>query len=232
MFSQQVIEKLNYYVYTLIDPRNKKEFYIGKGYGNRVFNHVEYAIESEEKSAKLDIIRDIINQGYKVKHLILRHGLTKEVAFEIEATLIDFIGLDRLSNFQSGHYSSDYGIKTSDEIIAMYEADELVTNEDVILININKLFKRDLTENELYDSTRKCWVIGERRKKAKYAIATYRGLTREIYIIDKWIPFDNRWGFEGRIANKNIRDKLIYKSIKSYFSRGAANPIKYVNCIG
>lgn len=230
MFSQQIIEKLDYYVYALIDPRDKKEFYIGKGCGNRVFNHVECAIENEEESEKLDIIREIINQGYEVKHLILRHGLSKEVAFEIEATLIDFIGLDKLSNLQSGHYSSDYGIKTGDEIIAMYEAEELVTNEDVLLININKLFKRDLTENELYDSTRKSWVIGERRNKVKYAVATYRGLTREVYLIDKWIRFGKRWGFEGQIADRKIRDKLIHKSIKSYFSQGAANPIKYVNC--
>ena len=230
MFSQQVIEKLDYYVYALIDPRDKKEFYIGKGCGNRVFNHIDCALENDTSNEKLNIIREIVNQGHKVKHLILRHGLTEKIAFEVEATLIDFIGLDKLSNLQSGHYSSDFGIKTSDEIISMYEAEELDTKENVILININRLFKRDLTEKELYDSTRKAWVLGEKRNKAKYAVATYKGLTREVYLIDKWIPFDNRWGFEGEIANKDIRDQLIYKSIKSYFPHGAANPIKYINC--
>ena len=33
-FSQAAIEKLNYYVYCLIDPRNNEVFYIGKGCGN------------------------------------------------------------------------------------------------------------------------------------------------------------------------------------------------------
>ncbi|WP_263312590.1 hypothetical protein [Campylobacter sp. LR264d] len=36
-FSQEIIEQLGYYVYGLIDPRNGRYFYIGKGKGNRVF---------------------------------------------------------------------------------------------------------------------------------------------------------------------------------------------------
>ena len=34
MFTADVIEQLNYYVYRLIDPRNGKTFYVGKGKGN------------------------------------------------------------------------------------------------------------------------------------------------------------------------------------------------------
>jgi hypothetical protein len=39
MFSQAVIENLGYYVYYLKDPRDDKVFYLGKGVGNRLFNH-------------------------------------------------------------------------------------------------------------------------------------------------------------------------------------------------
>jgi hypothetical protein len=116
----------------------------------------------------------------------------------------------------------------------MYEAEELSTAEPIMLININKLYHRDMTDTELYDATRKSWVVGSRREKAKYAIVTYRGLTREVYKIEEWYPVKvrgkTRWGFNGTKANNDIREKLRYKSIASFFSKGAANPIKYLNC--
>lgn len=39
-FSQKTIEELNYYVYVYSDPDTHKPFYVGKGKGNRVFNHL------------------------------------------------------------------------------------------------------------------------------------------------------------------------------------------------
>lgn len=234
MFSQAVIEKLDSYVYFLEDPKTDEVFYVGKGKGNRVFNHLNCAIETDGVTEKLDRIRDIINTGNEVKHFILRHGLTESMAFEVEAALIDFVGMRKLSNLQGGHYSSDYGIKTVDEISAMYDSEELTTDEPILLININKLYHRDMTAIELYDATRKSWVVGTRRERAKYAIATYRGLTREVYEIEEWYPIEGRgktrWGFNGTKVNDRIRESLRYKSISSYFTKGAANPIKYLNC--
>lgn len=206
-------------------------FYIGKGLGNRIFNHLDTALDSPKNSDKLDHIRKIINEGNKVEHYILRHGLTEKEAFEVEAALIDFFGIQNLTNEQKGHYSEDFGIKTSDEINAMYEAEELHTDQAVLLININRMYYREITDEELYDATRKEWVIGKRRENAKYAIATYRGLTREVYEISKWYHIrDKRWGFEGCKASEDIRSALRYKSIAAYFKKGSSNPIKYINC--
>ncbi len=234
MFNTAVIEKLKHYVYYLQDPRTNKVFYVGKGVGNRVFEHIESAYINDSKTEKLDIIRAIIDSGYKVKHYIVRHALKEEVAFEIEASLIDFIGINNLSNLQAGHYSEDFGIKTTDEIIGLYDADDLITTEPILLININRLYHRDITEQELYEATRMSWVLGERREKVKYAIATYLGLTREVYIVKDWFPIQTakktRWGFNGQKADAGIRDTLRYKSIESLFKKGAANPIKYLNC--
>jgi hypothetical protein len=235
VFSKAVIDKLKYYVYFLQNPRNENIFYVGKGIGNRVFQHLNCAIETDGETEKFETIREIINSGEEVKHFILRHGLTEDVAFEIEASLIDLIGIKNLTNLQSGHYSDDFGLKTTDEISAMYEPQELVTSEAVILININKLYRRDMTATELYEATRKSWVLGSRREQAKYAIATYQGLTREVYEIENWYPIeannkDTRWGFNGILAENKIREVLRYKSITSFFRKGAANPIRYLNC--
>lgn len=234
MFTRSVIEKLGFYVYFLQDPRTEEVFYVGKGVGNRVFNHLEGAIETDTETEKLDKIRAIVGSGNTVKHYILRHGLTEEASFEIEAALIDFIGMKNLSNMQGGHYSSDYGLKTSDEIMAMYHAEVFESSMPILLININKRYHRESTDEELYDATRKSWVLGKRRDKAKYVIATYRGLTREVYEIKDWFPVEVdgkiRWGFNGCKANEELRKALRYKSITSYFPKGAANPIKYLNC--
>jgi uncharacterized protein len=233
-FNPVVIEKLDYYVYFLQDPITEEVFYVGKGTGNRVFDHLDCAIESEDGNEKLDRIRAIINSENRVKHFILRHGLSEEMAFEVESALIDFVGMKNLSNLQSGHYSSDYGIKTAEEITAMYETEGLTTKYPIMLININKLYDRQMTDVELYDATRKAWVVGARRENVKYAVATYHGLTREVYEIKDWYQIEvkgkTRWGFTGVKASDKIRDSLRYKSIEDYVKQGAANPIRYLNC--
>lgn len=230
MFPQSVIEQLGHYVYFLRDPCSKEVFYIGKGKGNRVFEHLLCALSDAIESDKLDRIRAIKNSNKSVEHFLLRHGLTEPAAFEVEAAVIDFIGIQKLTNFQSGHYSTDFGIKTTEEVIAMYSAPPLETDKPVLLININKLFNREMTEEQIYNATRKSWVIGPRRDKAKYAVATYRGLTREVYLINEWYKIGDRWGFNGRRADESIRASLGYKSIANITKRGAANPIRYINC--
>ena len=43
-FAKEVSDKLQYYVYRLVDPRTGLTFYVGKGKGNRVFSHAAGAI--------------------------------------------------------------------------------------------------------------------------------------------------------------------------------------------
>ncbi len=236
MFSPAVIEKLEHYVYFLQDPRSDEVFYVGKGIGNRVFHHAQDALEPFEKSAKLDQIRQIYASGHEVRHFILRHGLTEVVAFEIEAAFIDYIGMEDLSNVMGGHYSSDFGLKSPGEIIAMYHGEELDADLPIMLININKHYGREMSQRELYNITRKAWRVGTRREKVKYAVAVYGGLTREVYRVKKWFPVKVkgkiRWGFKakGGAINLEVLEKLRYKSVRSYFKPGATNPIKYLNC--
>ena len=89
MFTPEVIEQLQYYVYRLIDPRNGQTFYVGKGKGNRLYAHVNDALknyegisytdnEEDDVSSKIQQIRDIKNAGLEVIHVIQRYGLMTE----------------------------------------------------------------------------------------------------------------------------------------------------------
>src|SRR5882757_3180263 len=165
-FPRSVIEKLGCYVYLLIDPTTNKVFYVGKGAGNRIFAHINRAIDSPLENDKLDKIRLIQSEGLQVKHSIIRHGLTEKEAFEVEAALIDFIDIRELTNVVLGHNSDSRGLMSIADIIAKYLAPEIEITEPVILITVNRLFKRNISNDELYEITRGNWVVGERRKKA------------------------------------------------------------------
>ena len=228
-FSEAVCEKIGYYVYVLIDPRDSKIFYIGKGKGNRIFSHITCALETEEDDDKFKLIREIKNARQKVEHYILRHGLTEKEALEIESACIDLIGLDYLTNQVKGYNSWEYGKKTIDEIIQHYDAKIIEKfDEPCIIININKKFERFMSPDDLYKVTRASWVLGPKKDKAKYVITSYRGWVREVFEINSWQKATNgRWEFTGKIANENIRNKYINQSLKKFIIKGNQNPIKY-----
>lgn len=230
-FSPSVVEALGFYVYLLADPNTNEIFYVGKGQGNRIFEHLHEATVSGASYEKLDIIRQIHAGGKEVHCIVHRHGLTEKEAFEVEASLIDFIGLPKLSNRVGGHSLDDRGHMTVREAIARYDAPLAKVTEPSILIIINKLYRRGMTEQELYEITRKSWKIAPLRRNPKYAFAVFNGIVRQVYVIQRWECVDQqarRWAFEGHIAQE-LQD-YVNKSVAEYITLGAQNPVKYVNC--
>ena len=70
-FSKKTLENLGYYVYVYSDPDTKVPFYIGKGKGNRCFDHLNDA-HSSKKVAKIqdlerldEIIKEICQKDKK-----------------------------------------------------------------------------------------------------------------------------------------------------------------------
>jgi hypothetical protein len=236
-FPKSVIEKLGYYVYFLIDPRNNEIFYVGKGVGNRVFQHINSAIKSPQESDKLNRIRSIQTKGMQVRHIIHRHGLTENEALEVEASLIDYIGIRGLTNVVNGQDSNFRGSMSAVEIIAQYKAPKIKIKEPSILIVVNQLFERGMTADDLYEITRGNWVVGLRRENAKFAFSIFHGVVREVYEIKRWFPIAarrqeqktrQRWRFDGAISQE--LQHYVGGSVENYVVYGAQNPIKYVNC--
>ena len=125
---------------------------------------------------------------------------------------------------------------TADEIVRIHNAKPLTELTDpVIIININKKYVRANSSQEIYESTKQAWVVGEqKRKTTKYALSEYCGIVIEVFKIHEWYEIEtpnnkrkNRWGFNGEIAQSDIREKYINKSLAHTKKKGAANPIKY-----
>lgn len=235
--SQSTIEELKYYVYLLIDPRDNKPFYVGKGQGDRVNNHEEWALEHElEQTKKLDKIREIQSSGNSVGQTIVRHGMTSDEAFEVECALIDYIGMDKLTNIMSGHYSAARGLMSLKDIEIKYQAEDAVFYDPVLLININRQYHPDITDAELYEITRKHWAVDLNRVKELHTVcAVFLGIVREVYEVKKWqlspAPHDvprPRSYFIGSVASPELRQKYNNKSVAKYWKQGSQNPIKYV----
>jgi hypothetical protein len=231
--SQSTIERLGYYVYLLADPRNNKIFYVGKGKGNRINQHLLGALNNKTKeTSKIKKIREIEKSDFEVKHYILRHELTEKEAFEVESAIIDVLGKDKLTNLMKGHNAEDKGLMKLEDVKIKYEAEEAIIEDRAILININNLYNRSMSTVEIYESTRKSWRINiKRAEDIKIAFSVYRGIIREVFSIHKWLPSSEvkgRYMFQGKVASKFLRDKYINKSVAKYWKRGSQNPIKYV----
>ena len=241
-FSRKVAERLGYYVYLYIDPRDNTPFYIGKGKGNRCFAHLEDRSDTE----KVQRIREIRSAKLEPRIDILKFGLSESEALLVESTAIDLVDIKKLTNRVRGHGSRRDSRGHSDEIAARLNADPIDVTDPSILIIINQLYRHDMSVHELYDATRSAWKVGDRRTKARYAMAVFQGVVREVFEIAAWLPAGSsmrlrdadgrspnrgaRWEFVGNVADEQVRREYVNRSVGHYFPKGAQNPIKYAGC--
>ena len=236
-FPVYVQEKLEYYVYRLIDPRNGSTFYIGKGKGNRVFSHAALATNSPDfKKGEIpcaDRIREIRSVNLEPTHIIHRHGMSEKEAFEVEAALIDaFDG--QLTNIATGQGSQDRGPAHVQQLIEKYgpEVIEFGPEDKIIVIKIKLETQRQLGT---YQAVRASWKVSlSRAQRAESILAAVNGICRGVYVECKWCKSKEhpgpspRYEFDGFEAPEEIADKYLGKRLPDKMTqKGVANPIRY-----
>lgn len=197
-FSEKSIIALgDYYVYGLIDPRTNKVFYIGKGSKNRVFEHeMESLNNPDSEKLKLKTIDEIKKAGFEVEKIIINSNLTEEEAFAAEASLINafnYVENTGLTNIVAGHHSQE--ALTTDEFERINGAEELKKEDikhKILVIKINRLYKRGMDPDELYDAVRGIWRINKSRaEEIEYVFGLYNSLIVAVYKPTKWYVCEN-----------------------------------------
>ena len=137
-------------------------------------------------------------------------------AFLVESAAIDLLGLQFLANRVVGHDTAEVGRMSILDINALYGATPVEINPShrVVLIRINRLFEQGMSDDELYEATRKWWRVGHPRRQLgttsapEWAMTVFNGVVRAVYRIEEWEqPTDEdiavepthvtRWGFHG-----------------------------------
>lgn len=160
-----VAEILGHYVYLLIDPRDGRPFYVGKGRGERANSHEIAALAENvtlpddpsgtskvqpELSAKTARIAEIHNAGLRPEVWIARYGMTQSEYTAVEAVLIDVLsrfpanerpdgvpGGSRLTNLRR-EASRGHGLELLQTLIDDFKAPELTTQEPLLLIRLSR----------------------------------------------------------------------------------------------
>ena len=195
LFSEKAVEQLNgFYVYALIDPRNNQVFYIGKGIGNRVFSHeIESGKSPKSEKAKLKRIQEIEAAGFDVKRVVVNWSMTESEAFAAEAALINmlsFLSADMLTNAVAGHHVHE--AMTVEDFDLLYGAEHLKQEDiqhSIMVIKINKLYRKGMNPKELYDIVRGNWrasMASIQKRNVEYVFGVYNQLIVAVYKPDEW----------------------------------------------
>lgn len=220
-FSSQTTKHLGHYVYALVDPRDNKIFYVGKASGNnRAYDHLNSDFDETSKHRRIKEIRQAKMEPVVE---ILRYGLeSKAACFEVEAAIIDTLGLENLTNQVRGH-GVDRGRQTAAEVERLHGSkpvDVAKIKDKLMLFFINQTYSPTMSEMEIYDCVRQFWSgVGVSRRtrdeSGNLPYATALGIADGVivraYSIAEWFPAgttlstrgysrgEGRWEFVGQL---------------------------------
>ena len=221
-FPPSIHDKLKSYVYRLIDPRDGETFYVGKGQGNRVFQHArgEFGPESEYAAgSKAQRISEIKASGHQVDHVIHRHGMSSHAATEVEAALID--AYPGLTNLQAGEGSRVRGVRSAKDVFLQYAAPCCKIQDPLILISVSHTWQ----ERGVYDAVRGMWRVNIGRAcRYTLVLARVQDLVVGVFEPEQWMratsenfPFPEAspdfWCFVGCKARPELKERYLKKRL-------------------
>ncbi len=250
-FSPRVAEALGFYVYRLVDPRNDETFYVGRGVGNRVFDHFEEAHDARRggpRSAKTDRINAIHDARLRVSAVIHRHNLRDDhETGMLEAALIE--AYPNLTNQVAGEGTTNFGARGVDAVIAQYDLPPAPIDEEKCLVL--SLTKRWPIEDDdapfawrdIYQRARYGWRLDVKRAaKAQYVVAQARGVVRAVFIADRWTTSDDpvfaafprpkvapAWGFVGSPAPWFVEHAWVGRRVPEKLRARFGQRVRYAN---
>lgn len=258
-FSEKSLRSLgDYYVYALIDPRNKQIFYIGKGTKNRIFEHEkESKYSPESKKLKLKTISEIKDAGFKVEKIIINSKLTEKEAFAAEASLINafnYVSDAGLTNIVAGHHSTEaLSVEEYERINGAVELEEKDIKHRILVIKINRLYHSGIDDDELYDAVRGVWKVSkEKVQTIEYVFGVYNSLIVAVYKPSEWFvckEAKDKLPRQDRVLTPKTENRLFFvderyenelpldenekfyfeKSIVKLSNQSSQNPITYLN---
>lgn len=226
----------DFYVYGLIDPRTYQVFYVGKWSGNRVFDHKKESLSNPE-SAKL-----------KLKTISEIHAA--------ETALINafnYVSDAELTNIAAGRHSLEaLSVEEYEKLFGTEELKEEDIRHRILIIKINKLYHKGISENELYDSVRRDWKASIANvQQVEYVFGVYRSLIVAVYKPTRWYkckdaldkrprPYEDITAVAGRIffVDEDFENGKTADSNETFYcgksigglkiNQGAQNPITYL----
>ena len=199
-FSDSTLSVLNngerrFYVYCLTDLKKDKILYIGKGCGNRIFEH-EQAARSQD--GDIDVpARKAIAKCKKLGRHIISYHLTEAEAQAAETTLIHFVKSVVDKKFKNKSAGCGAGGISAEELDSRFKfkpcpLDGLNPDGLVLAVKIQDALDLDTDEESDYrfdnqdDANLKSrtlgnWVIGkDAASKVKYIIGIHTGLQNAV----------------------------------------------------
>ena len=244
--------RLKHYVYKLSDPHNHKVFYIGKGVGSRVLDHVESARKTKSLSfkggmnPKLEKIYEILARGDEPAYSIVCHGLeTDGEAKRIEGILIQqFREQLELTNQQAGQHIDEFGETTIQKLYWKYRPTNMSNiAHKAILFKIDKAVDgyhlNVENPDHVLQAVEKAWKISRHRaRRSELVLAVYNDVCVGVFKPEEWLAatkanFEtmqedqpDRLGFKGSFI---VDSPYLYKTLPAelQWGRGWPRPFKY-----